>query len=230
MWIDGCVAAHRRLRSALTVVDDQVARRPSALPGWTVGHLLTHLARNADSHRGMIEAIGRGQVTDQYPGGAAQREGDIAAGAHRPAAELVDDVGVSHQRLEAAWAALDDEAWAVGLGRRAAGLAPAPLLVALRWREVELHSVDLGLADLGGPGWADLSDGYVDVEWDLTLGGLDRRLPDDVALLLAPGDRPSRLAGRGSSPIVVRDDARAVLRWLTGRDERADRPTLAPWP
>ena len=229
-WIDGCAAAHRRLEAALAVIDDAIARRPSALPGWTVGHLLTHLARNADSHLGMIDAIAAGGIADQYPGGAAQRERDIAAGAGRSAADLAADVVASHHRLEAAWAALTEDAWAVGLGRRAAGPAPAPALVALRWREAELHAVDLALDDRGGPGWSDLSDGYVDLEWGLTLAGLDARLADGVAVLLSPGDRPSRLAGRGPSPVVVRDDVRSTLRWLTGRWERPDRPALSPWP
>ncbi|MGI8680546.1 MAG: maleylpyruvate isomerase N-terminal domain-containing protein [Mycobacteriales bacterium] len=45
---EGCTAAHRDLESLADEVTDDVSARTSLLPGWTVGHLLTHLARNAD--------------------------------------------------------------------------------------------------------------------------------------------------------------------------------------
>ena len=84
--------SHVRLAGTLARLDDASARRPSLLPGWTVGHVLTHLARNADSHVRLVQAALRGEVGDQYPGGNPQREADIEAGAGRPAAELVEDV------------------------------------------------------------------------------------------------------------------------------------------
>ena len=43
--IDLCRSAHRRLYAALESLDDETARRASLLPSWTVGHVLTHLAR-----------------------------------------------------------------------------------------------------------------------------------------------------------------------------------------
>src|SRR5689334_7238099 len=81
--LDGAVAAHRALVDALDGLDDATARRPSLLPGWSVGHVLAHLARNAEGMTGMLAAAARGDVAAQYPGGAAQREGDIGAGAGR---------------------------------------------------------------------------------------------------------------------------------------------------
>src|SRR5690349_21068961 len=82
-------ASHRRLLAALDGLTEEVARRPSRLPGWTVGHLLTHLARNADSMTRRLRAGARDEVVDHYPGGAEQRTGEIEQGAGRPAAELV---------------------------------------------------------------------------------------------------------------------------------------------
>src|SRR3954465_13737343 len=78
---------------------------PSLLPGWTIGHVLTHLARNADSMTWALRAAERGEVVDRYPGGLARRGGDGAAGAGRPAGEQVADVSSSGARLEAAIAA-----------------------------------------------------------------------------------------------------------------------------
>ena len=89
-WLDGCTAAHERLHTLVERIDDDDARRETALEGWTVGHLLTHLARNADSHRGIVEGAQRGEVVPQYPGGPAQRNGDIERGFSRSARELVD--------------------------------------------------------------------------------------------------------------------------------------------
>ncbi|MDP9404828.1 MAG: maleylpyruvate isomerase N-terminal domain-containing protein, partial [Actinomycetota bacterium] len=44
-------ATERLLTTTAGLGDDAVAG-PSALPGWSVGHVLGHLARNADSHTG----------------------------------------------------------------------------------------------------------------------------------------------------------------------------------
>lgn len=53
-------AAHARLLSTLARLTDDDARGPSLLPAWSVGHLVTHLARHADSHVRMLEAAARG--------------------------------------------------------------------------------------------------------------------------------------------------------------------------
>ncbi|MTA15332.1 MAG: maleylpyruvate isomerase, partial [Actinobacteria bacterium] len=74
--LDGAVDAHRRLLQRVASIDDETVRRPSLLPGWTVGHVLAHLARNADSHVRMLVAGERGEVADQYAGGAAGREAE----------------------------------------------------------------------------------------------------------------------------------------------------------
>ncbi|WP_242424868.1 maleylpyruvate isomerase N-terminal domain-containing protein, partial [Frankia sp. EI5c] len=139
----GCARAHARLLDLVSRVDDAVARRPSLLPGWTVGHLITHLARNGDSHTGMLGAAQNGQAADQYPGGQAQREGDIVAGADRAAHLLSTDLAESVRRLEHAWDSTHVDIWRGGLGRTVTlGAVSLADLVFLRWREVEIHLVD----------------------------------------------------------------------------------------
>lgn len=81
--IDGATAAHAVLVDQIPRLTAAEIRRPSLLTDWTVGHVLTHLARNADSHTGMLVAAQGGGIADQYPGGPAQRSADIAAGAAR---------------------------------------------------------------------------------------------------------------------------------------------------
>src|SRR5437660_5229665 len=108
--IELCRAAHQRVIAAAAELGDEAARRPSLLPGWSVGHVLTHLARNADGHARRLEAALRGEELARYPGGPAEREDDIEAGAGRPARELAADVAGSAARLEDVWA------WSAGAG------------------------------------------------------------------------------------------------------------------
>jgi maleylpyruvate isomerase len=230
--LGGCVAAHRRLLDLVARVDDDVLRRPCALPGWSVAHLLTHLARNAEAHAGMVEAASDGQIADMYPGGQRQRNDDIAAGERIDAATARADLAAAVARLEAAWDATHVDVWRFGAGRVLAyGVTTLADLVFLRWREAEIHTVDLDLADRDGPRWADLDPAYVDVEWEWTVRGLPDRVPPEVTLLLAPGDRPSHSVGRRGERLVVVDDATLpTLAWLTGRVPGRDGwPTLGPW-
>src|SRR5215472_4781932 len=87
------------LRSA-EGVSDQQARQPSLLPGWSRGHLLTHVARNADSLRNLLVWARTGVETPQYRHPDERAEG-IAAGAGRSAAELLADLAASAAALDA---------------------------------------------------------------------------------------------------------------------------------
>ena len=110
-WIEGCLAAQAALLASIGDLQDDGARRPSGLPGWTVGHLLTHLARNADSVVWRLEGAAAGEVRDQYPGGLDQRTHDIEAGAGRPATELVLDVRRTGDAVARVMAGLPVAAW-----------------------------------------------------------------------------------------------------------------------
>jgi maleylpyruvate isomerase len=175
--IAGCRAAHRRLAATMVDVTDEVARRPSLLPAWSVGHVLTHLARNADSVVRRLEGAVRDEVVDQYAGGHAGRAAAIDAGAGRRASELVEDVLVSAAAVDAACATLPEEAWA-RYGRAVSGaVLPVDTLPFSRWREVEVHHADLGL----GFTYRDWSDGFVAEELPRALEALPARLRDGAA-------------------------------------------------
>jgi uncharacterized protein (TIGR03083 family) len=184
--IVGATAAHRRLEAMLDRVDDAMARRPSRLPSWTVGHVLTHLARNADSHTRMLDAALAGGAVEQYAGGHEQRSRDIDAGARRPASELREDVRAADVALEEAWARMSPGGWA-GHGLAEGIEWSCRLLPFHRWREVEIHHVDLGL-------------GYSAADWPQEY--VARELPLVLATL------PGRLAS---------ETERSVLAWLLGR-------------
>src|SRR5207245_11770198 len=71
-----CRAAHERIIAATGELKDEATRRPSLLPGWTVRHVLTHVARNADGHARRLEAAMGGEEVARYPGGPAERDTD----------------------------------------------------------------------------------------------------------------------------------------------------------
>lgn len=184
----GCREAHRRLDEAIAGLTDAQARQPCRLPGWTVGHLLTHLARNADSVVRRLEGAERGEIVDQYPGGFEGRAAEIEAGAHRPAAELLADVAASSARCDEVAARLAPEAWTRTTRAVGGAEAPASFLAFTRWREVEVHHVDLGL-------------GYEPAHWPPGL--VERWLPQLLEQLPGRTDPAGLLAwtiGRGPAP------------------------------
>jgi maleylpyruvate isomerase len=144
-WVAGCVAAQAALDAELAGLDDAKARGPSLLPDWSVGHVLTHLVRNADSVVWRLEGAARGELRDQYPGGLEQRRADIETGAGRPAADLVADVRASSAAVERAMRALPHAAWDAPSRTSRGVVEPSRDAVLSRWREVVVHHGDLGL-------------------------------------------------------------------------------------
>jgi maleylpyruvate isomerase len=194
-----CQSSHQRVLVTARGVDDATARRPSRLPGWTIGHVLTHLARNADGHARRLEGALQGKDLARYLGGAEQRNREIEEGASRTSQELMRDLKESSQRLEAVWERSVQAGWpnAEMLGGDGFQTTGSPLR---RLREVEMHHVDLGL----GYEVIDWPDAYV--EWEL---------PSTLIRV------PDRLVGE--------KDAHRLLGWLTGRTPTAEGVELRPW-
>ena len=194
--------AQQRFDAAIADLVDADVRRASALPDWTVGHVLAHVARNADSHVRRTEATARGEVVEQYPGGYEGRAAEIEATARRPASDLIDDVRTSGAAVLAAWRAVSDDAWD-GMTNDVGGRArPLWQLVARRWQELEVHVVDLGI----GVTYQDWPDDFVAV-W---LPRLRQHFGDDAPAATGLTDREQ-------------------LAWLYGRLARPDLPVLPPW-
>lgn len=126
-------------------IDDEVVARPSGLPSWSVGHVLTHLARNADSVVRRLDAAQRGEPVEQYPGGAAGRADGIERGATRPAAAIIDDVVTADERLDHTLATVPTTVWEERVAAGSGKLVVASDLAFARWCEVEIHHVDLDL-------------------------------------------------------------------------------------
>lgn len=142
--IDAARRSHARLLATAEAMTDDSPQRPSLLSGWSIGHVLAHLARNADSHTRLLEGVATGEVREQYPT-RGMREADIAAGGGRNVGELRRDLTRACEQLELAWDAVPDDSWNLECKLRA-GLRPAHELPFRRLREVEVHHADLGLA------------------------------------------------------------------------------------
>jgi maleylpyruvate isomerase len=180
--------AHARLHATVSSLTDELAARPSRLPDWTIGHVITHLARNADSVVRRLSAAAKGELVTQYAGGWDARVRAIEAGATRPAAELLADLHAADDAVDALFAQLPAAVWdgpaLVGSGDEVV----ASYLVFGRWREVETHHVDLGL-------------GYEPADWPIEL--VERWLPSVLDGLAGRSEPRALLAwslGRGPAP------------------------------
>ena len=194
----GCAAAHQLLLAALDSLTDGQCRQDSLLPKWSRGHVLAHLARNADSHVRLLVAAGRGEIAEQYVGGYKGRVAAIEDSSGLSAIELVADVRRSIYALEAAWAGASPTTWA-GDGINGIGATiHMSEIVFLRWREVEVHHADLALEFT----WRNWSDAYVRLELDRQIMLWRARKPmgmtvvPDAALALPPRHRLAWLIGR----------------------------------
>jgi maleylpyruvate isomerase len=150
------------LLDAIAGLGADAVREPSSLPGWTRGHVLTHVARSGEGDALTVEGASRGEVLEKYPGGAEQRTRDIEAGAGHELDALRADLISTQGRLTAAWSRTGDAAWnrmtLTPMGpRTVAGTVHA------RRREILVHLVDLDVGVVP----ADLPRDYVrsDREW-----------------------------------------------------------------
>jgi maleylpyruvate isomerase len=217
-WLARCARSHREIEAAVRSLSGEDVRQPSLLPGWSRALVITHIARNADGVRHMAEAARDGRAEPMYPGGAEQRDAGIEAGADRSRAELLADLEGAQRELESVWDAMPVEKWTEGIGYRLAGPATMSDMVFVRWREVAVHTIDIGFPGTDPRAqWRALDPDYLEEEWRWTTAGLAERVPKDHTLVLAPGDRPARAFGTGPEVIVVRDPVPDVLAWLTGR-------------
>ncbi len=142
--------ATQRLLGTARIITDPDLRVPSMLPGWTRGHVLAHVARNADGMRNVLAGVRTGQDRPAYASAEA-REAGIEQDAGRRATEQAADLASSAMALRTVARQLPDAGWQVPV-RMLDGMDffPAAELLTRRLAEVELHHCDLGAGY--GPG------------------------------------------------------------------------------
>jgi maleylpyruvate isomerase len=226
-------ATARLLRTADGLTDASAASR---LPGWTVGHVLTHIARNADGLANLLTWARTGVVTPQYASWEA-RAADIETGAPRPMPEQVADLTAACERFAAEVEAMPAEAWTHTVQPTVGPEMHAAQVMWSRLREVEIHHVDIG----AGYGPADWSEAFtVRMMHMLVKDMADRsdaprvrlQIPEiGHDLSLGPSTpSPSSPSSPDGSP-VVSGPAWAVVAWLIGRSRGEELTgTLPPVP
>ncbi|MEV4630876.1 maleylpyruvate isomerase family mycothiol-dependent enzyme [Micromonospora sp. NPDC049523] len=207
-------ATERLLRTAGTL-DRSTLAEPSRLPGWSRGHVLTHLARSADALVNLLTGARTGQHVPAYASVAA-RDADIAAGAGRELDAHLDDLRGGAKRFAEACAAMPPQAW-TAVVRSHRGDRVAAMLVWTRLRELEVHHVDLD----AGYDPVDWPEGFAQRLLHEAAGDLATR--DDVpALALRPTDagRTLTIGPAGAGPTVA-GPVHLLAGWLIGRSAGA---------
>ncbi|MDX3581638.1 maleylpyruvate isomerase family mycothiol-dependent enzyme [Streptomyces europaeiscabiei] len=210
-----------RLLSAAAALDNAAVTDPSRLPGWTRGHVLAHLARNADALVNVLE--GR----PMYVSGEA-RDTDIDRDAPRALKTQLADVRDSADRFQDAASAPGDRSRTVELRN---GVTDSASRVPFRrWIEVEIHHVDLGI----GYELEDLPEEFVEREIDFLVDRFTGH-PEVPYTRVTDGTRAWTTGSAASGPgVTVTGAAPALLGWLLGRRDgsalRVEGGALPPLP
>jgi maleylpyruvate isomerase len=161
--------AMRRLTGTASALGNDDVTQASLLPGWSRGHVLTHVARNADALRNLLFWARTGVKTPAYPSQQARDEG-IEAGAGRKPAELLADMTEAAEAFRAEAVALPPAAWQATVSLLDGVEFPATQILTKRLVEVELHHTDLGC-------------GYRRADWPAAFAAMD--LPEPMRSLRA---------------------------------------------
>jgi maleylpyruvate isomerase len=223
-------AGHQYFLARLAQVSDDELFAPSALPGWTGRHVLSHVGHNARAIRRLARWAVTGEPTPMYAR-PTSRAREIALGARWDAARLRLFVEVEQEKLTAALDRLDNDHLTTEVVTAQGRHVPAALLPWLRTRELWIHAVDLhrdaDFSDFPAPLLDEL---IIDVlRWRrdargeaVTVRPTDRDLPPTLDAL----EPQEWIEGRGAD----------LARWLTGRgavnlqtSNHSALPTLGAW-
>jgi len=196
-------AATDALVDGIGGLTDADARGPSLLPGWTRGHVLTHLARNAEA---------------------------IEDGAGRRAVVLLADVSAASAAFAEAAAVMPADAWQHMVTWTTGQQTPAGHVVESRLAEVLVHHVDL---DVGfGPGrWPPVF--VHEMLGVAVSALNERNLaPQPARLQAADTGYSYQLGGDAADAVQVSGTQADLLAWLLGRSDATrltrDRPGPLP--
>ncbi|MFE7899666.1 maleylpyruvate isomerase family mycothiol-dependent enzyme [Streptomyces sp. NPDC057424] len=197
--------ATERLLTAVGTLDNASVTEPSRLPGWSRGHVLAHLARNADALVNVLE--GR----PMYVSGET-RDADIERDAPRALDDQLADLRESAARFQETGEAPAD--WSRTVELRNGVTDSASRVPFRRWAEVELHHVDLGI----GYELEDLPAAFTEREIDFLADRFTGH-PDVPSARLTDGTR-AWTTGRdaqGGPGVTVTGSPADLLGWLAGR-------------
>ncbi|MEO7195611.1 MAG: maleylpyruvate isomerase family mycothiol-dependent enzyme [Pseudonocardiaceae bacterium] len=202
-WVADAQALFER-----TVLKLPDLRGPARLPGWTRGHVVTHVARNAEGLCRLLTWARTGIETPMYAS-REQRDADIEAGSGREVAEQLDDLRRTGAAFAAAASELSPQNWDVIVRH---GLLPASTVPWARVRELWLHLVDLDAA-------VEIADIPEDIATELVRDlahWMNTRVETPIALQL-PGGEQMILGPETGATLAVSGPVQQLAGWLTGR-------------
>ncbi len=210
-------------------LDQAAMRGQSLLPGWTRGHVITHLARNADALVNLLTWARTG-VEHQAYASRADRDADIEEGSRRILQVIKADLDSACQRFEAACREMSAHSWRSEVSPPRGGVIPASTVPLFRLREVWIHLIDLD----AGVGFDDLPTDFVEEFLDDAVKQFAGRVdPFTIEVTLPDGTQRSWGLNGEPSRSSVSGSASAVLGWLTGRTDGAglhgELPDLPDW-
>ncbi|WBB67398.1 maleylpyruvate isomerase family mycothiol-dependent enzyme [Micromonospora sp. WMMD812] len=203
-------ATSRLLRTA-AAFDEADLAAASLLPGWSRGHVLAHLARNADGFVNLLTAARTGEARPMYASPAA-RSADIETGAARPPDAHLDDLRRSADRFADAVGEMPAEAWTATV-ETPRGPKVAALLMWGRLREVEVHHLDLAT----GYGPADWPEAFAHRLLHEAATDLAGRPDVPPMVLRFDGSRHELVIGGRDGAPVIAGTAPDLAAWLIGR-------------
>lgn len=194
-------AAHQRYLIMIADLTDAQITAPSRLPGWTRGHVLAHVTDAARARANVIEHGLRGEQVDMWLPG--ERDLIIDATAGRSAEQHREAFAESAAKLEHAWSTV--RSWDA-----------YESTVFTRWRELQIHLVDLDV-------------GIERAEWDAAfvthvVDLFSQRLPKGYAL------QATDLGQQWGDGTAIVGSGRDLAAWLLGRESPVTGPQLGPWP
>jgi len=198
--------ATQRLLGYTIALTEEAWHEPSLLPGWSRAHVATHLARNAEHTRGIIEAATGHRPQPEHPG-PEQVKQELELGADRSGLQLQIDLDSTAGALQNTIEAVNDWTPIVRIDGADLPLSTVPLM---RLHEVYVHQLDLKCGFT--PDGVDPAAAAWLLRW--TLFRLrDARLPR----IELTTDTVSDVIGGGEERLAVRGSDARVWGWLTGR-------------
>lgn len=221
-------AANQRLVRTVDRLDDSIFATPSLLPGWTVGHVIAHLALNGEALAGALGGVASGTGTPMYASQEA-RDGDIAELGVASPGELRTRLMASTELFDREVSDLPGDRWKVIIERTPGNPAfSARSTVLMRLREVEIHHADLGV-------------GYTAADWSpafstVVLDSMRKRDWPSSFRVLARDLAQTWEYGDGDPAATVTGESHDLAWWLTGRGDggtltvdRGELPEVPAW-
>ncbi|PNH86763.1 maleylpyruvate isomerase family mycothiol-dependent enzyme [Arthrobacter sp. AFG20] len=211
---------------------------PSALPGWTRGHVLAHIAGISNAMARQLEYAARGETVELYDGGYEGRTKAIEMSAGHALAQHRADLDAALERALRAFDSLNGNAGAVGAAGWRAPISYRGGVVLdgglALWRELVIHASDLNT----GRGPETWSRPFCEHLFTF----LAARVPEEQKLVLQPLGMQPVTIGTGGRSTVISGMVTDIAAWLAGREpslgslrasaaaDGVDLPELLPWP